>query len=1083
MTASRHSQLLRTIPVLFAVCLLTSPAQAQYSGGSGTADDPYQIATTEDLLALGRTPSDYDKHYVLIADIDMSGLTSGRPVIASGVGFTGVFDGNGRAISNLTLRSTYRSLALFGTLGAEGEIKDLGVVNARFQSPFSAGVLVLENEGTLVRCYSTGSVRGAAGIGGLAAYNDGVMVQCYSTCEVRGHHYTGGLVGTNAGLLIQCFGAGSVADTGPSASSTSRTDFGGLVGRNAGEVTYCYSAASVDCDALVVGGLVGLNMGSITCCYSTGGVSDVSGVPGGSGGLTGHSDPPDGFVDRSFGDVDSSGQDTSEGGTPLSTADMYRVQTYLDAGWDWIDENENGTSDVWQMPEGGGYPILAAWSGRSPVRLDGLGTAEQPYLISNAAELGAVAHYDPRANYRLIAPIDLAGVHWSAAAIPTLTGTFDGNGGAISNLTIEGGEYVGLVGRIAPRATVRWLEVMDVNVTGGGPVGGLAGWNQGDVIQCTATGRVQGEEPIGGLVGINDGRVKLSRSSATVDGHYSSECGGLIGLNREGHVVCCYSTGTVSSGGGLIGFNEGYVTQCYSTGIVETSSPRQQNGLMGYNYGIVDRSFWDVSTSKRVGSAAGTGLTSVQMQDIQTYLDAGWDWIDETENGTSQIWQMPEGGGYPIVATLNGYVPPQLQGRGTPDDPYLILSAPDIGAVLYYDPYASYRLAADLDLEGISWAMAPIPWFEGEFDGDNRTISNLTIEGGGYVGLFGQLALGAEVENFGLVDIQILGSNAYVGGLAGHSNAAVHACYVTGMVTGGDETGGLIGRNAGKTLYLCYSTASVDGGDYVGGLIGYNQGDVADSYSSGTVTGDRLVGGLVGASYGAGHGTYVTRCYTSGSVGGGGPVGGLVGSGSNLMDCYSSADVSGDGNVGGLLGTSSGQISNCHSSGAVHGTGWRVGGLIGTQHAFLDRCYCTGPVTADRYVGGLVGDARGYITQCWSSGSVGGNSEVGGLIGYASGYTRLSFWDVETSGQTTSSGGTGKPTAQMQTASTFLNAYWDFVGETDNGTDDIWWIEEGIDYPRLWWERSSRPDPNDETDTAPVYRLWSPWNQTYTAPG
>lgn len=63
-----------------------------------------------------------------------------------------------------------------------------------------------------------------------------------------------------------------------------------------------------------------------------------------------------------------------------------------------------------------------------------------------------------------------------------------------------------------------------------------------------------------------------------------------------------------------------------------------------------------------------------------------------------------------------------------------------------------------------------------------------------------------------------------------------------------------------------------------------------------------------------------------------------------------------------------------------------------------------------------------------------------------------SYWDIETSGQTTSAGGTGKTTAEMQTAGTFLEAGWDFVEETANGTDDSWWIREGQDYPHLWWE-------------------------------
>jgi len=66
-----------------------------------------------------------------------------------------------------------------------------------------------------------------------------------------------------------------------------------------------------------------------------------------------------------------------------------------------------------------------------------------------------------------------------------------------------------------------------------------------------------------------------------------------------------------------------------------------------------------------------------------------------------------------------------------------------------------------------------------------------------------------------------------------------------------------------------------------------------------------------------------------------------------------------------------------------------------------------------------------------------------------------SFWDKETSGQSTSAGGTGKTTAEMQTTDTFLEAGWDFVDETENGTEDIWWILEGQDYPRLWWEEVS----------------------------
>lgn len=62
------------------------------------------------------------------------------------------------------------------------------------------------------------------------------------------------------------------------------------------------------------------------------------------------------------------------------------------------------------------------------------------------------------------------------------------------------------------------------------------------------------------------------------------------------------------------------------------------------------------------------------------------------------------------------------------------------------------------------------------------------------------------------------------------------------------------------------------------------------------------------------------------------------------------------------------------------------------------------------------------------------------------------FWDTQTSGQATSDGGEGKTTAEMQTASTFLQAGWDFVGESVNGTENIWAICEGQDYPKLAWQ-------------------------------
>ena len=111
------------------------------------------------------------------------------------------------------------------------------------------------------------------------------------------------------------------------------------------------------------------------------------------------------------------------------------------------------------------------------------------------------------------------------------------------------------------------------------------------------------------------------------------------------------------------------------------------------------------------------------------------------------------------------------------------------------------------------------------------------------------------------------------------------------------------------------------------------------------------------------------------------------------------------------------------------------------------------------------------ITNCYSIGIVIGEIDLGGLVGGNSGTVTASFWDRDTSGLTDSNGGTGKTTAEMKTESTFTDAGWDFVGETANGTDDIWWILEHITYPKLNWQRKLPPGGNDGGIYFPDYNF------------
>jgi len=70
-----------------------------------------------------------------------------------------------------------------------------------------------------------------------------------------------------------------------------------------------------------------------------------------------------------------------------------------------------------------------------------------------------------------------------------------------------------------------------------------------------------------------------------------------------------------------------------------------------------------------------------------------------------------------------------------------------------------------------------------------------------------------------------------------------------------------------------------------------------------------------------------------------------------------------------------------------------------------------------------------------------------------------SFWDRQSSQQNASAGGTGLTTAEMKTRSTFIDAEWDFLDETANGTEDIWRMcVDGVHYPKLTWEFAGRGD-------------------------
>jgi rhodanese-related sulfurtransferase len=628
--------------------------RCKYSGGSGAENDPYQIATATDLITLGETPDDYDKHFILTADIDFGRRVFDRAVIApdtdpnwlsgfDGRPFSGAFDGNGHTISNLTITG-HDYLGLFGQLQQADQADAAGITSLRLEavsvtgSGADVGGLVGHNDGvTLSHSSASGEVSGGRAVGGLVGFNGGRLINCHGVGTVSGDRQVGGLAGWNYSTLTSCynhstvdgvlavggmvgFNDGTVTQSYSTGVVSGGGAVGGLIGQNGagagewfhGDVDRSYSLASVNGNT-DVGGLVGDNQGgTVHECYSAGVVSGSDGV----GGLVGSGAARD--VTASFWDTEASGLTVSSGGEGQTTAQMQTAVTFVNAGWDFTGRALNGLHEIWQMPEQGGYPILSALNAYVWPELQGQGTGAEPYLIASAAELGAMIHYDPNAHYRLTATIDLSGIRWRRDVIPRFGGTFDGGGHTISHLTIQSTDSGILIGRLDAGGTVKDLAMVDVNIVGleAENVGGLVGYNEGRLTRCYSTGSVDGFSVVGGLVGYNRGEVTRCYSLCAVNGTYW--VGGLVGVNSSGMIQHCYSTGAVygfSRVGGLISSSTGTVAEC----------------------------FWDIENSGRTTSAGGTGLARAEMQTAGTYLEAGWDFMGETANGTDDIWWILEG--------------------------------------------------------------------------------------------------------------------------------------------------------------------------------------------------------------------------------------------------------------------------------------------------------------------------------------------------------------------------------------------------------------------------------------------------------
>jgi len=250
--------------VLIAVFCFTTivVAQINWNAKSITITTEAQLKEFEGLVN-GR--KDFSGQVITLAkDIDIkSGEWIPIGVAKNNAEFNGIFNGNGKVVRGIKIYGYDDGQGLFGFIGKNGVIKNLGVI-VDIKGKNIVGGLTGVNVGTIENSYVWGNIEGDGLVGGLAGTNMGIIENSYASGMVTGNNAIGGLVGINSGMKGSI---GSIKNSYASGNVTGIENTGGLVGASGGIIENSYALGKVT-GRKNVGGFVGENIGTIINSYA-----------------------------------------------------------------------------------------------------------------------------------------------------------------------------------------------------------------------------------------------------------------------------------------------------------------------------------------------------------------------------------------------------------------------------------------------------------------------------------------------------------------------------------------------------------------------------------------------------------------------------------------------------------------------------------------------------------------------------------------------------------------------------------------------------------------------------------------------
>ncbi len=754
-------------------------------------------------------------------DLDLNNQ-AWTPIGRSGSAFSGTFDGNGMTIYNLNVENMESEFTgLFGMLNV-GTVRNLNVQNASVKGLSSVGVIAGGYTGKIENCHVTGLIRveGNYKVGGIIGYAYATVTDSSVIGDegsyVRGTYLEADLEGDNVGGAVGFSGEGKKTFSGIEVriNVEGTRKVGGVIG---------YLSADVSAEKLSYTGSVSTNAAGEYLLENTEKIM--------VGGLVGEYADNTSLTDSKIADSTVTGAIVNGTGA-FAGGSRNASNTLTQSG-----NTESNVTVVIRAEIADGFYLVA--EGYEIADLNGLRYFRDAVNAGNSYKSKTVL---------LGADIDLNNEEWTpiGKSSATFQGTFDGQNHTIFNLKINkpGMSDVGLFGYTTSPGLLKNFTVENADVKGYLDVGAIAGtpYTAGyENIALKGLVKVEGYAYVGGMFGKN---VYHSLTGLTIQADegsyvkaesqtYRTYVGGLVGFMGEGSY-------TVSD---VVSNIDVYGSTCDVGGITGLAHYGNTFENITCTGNVTLSHANDVGDELEIGGIAGVWMNSASGN--VTFNNCSFTGTLSSYNATTQTYveEFAYGGligrkyspnssdgklfidGYEIVA----------DGIRINNDAYEIYSkaglfnfAADVNAGNSYSG-KTVVLTTDLDLEGEIWtpigdsvASYPSVAFAGTFDGQEYTISNLTVNRGDNTdtwaadGLFG--ALVGKVKNVTLKNAVIIGTH-YVGAIAGYSSAnvgmAIENCHVIG---------------AELTSVPAMIGGSYDNGDKVGGIIGY------------CVTGDQITG-------------------------------------------------------------------------------------------------------------------------------------------------------------------------------------------------------------------------------------------------